>query len=113
MAEVDRTLRSTATLLVRHRADALSEGNERKASVYTQALLRRGIYLINTHTTESMAQAQANLQMLKVGFDPFEVSQGLRIEVWATTAKTRDEFTIAVLIGPNGLVRSQRIINGY
>lgn len=111
---MNRVFRCTICNMIGHRADALSEGNEKKAREYTRVLAEKGVRLGEVASTlTAMQDANAVLGVCRASFDPQQVATAARIERWDTMITCSDEFTVHVLVGIDGRKIGHKIVEWY
>jgi len=107
---------STAVVeLAKLRADALAEDNTKKSMECALRLRDKYMHPLEEGCSETsckISEINTQLQWFKAAFDPDMLKTATAIEAWGTDSNCQDEFTLFVLIGPQGYV-AHRIIKGY
>jgi len=107
--------RTSVVELAKLRADALMQENEKKAAACSQALSKKGLYQHEeacAKGAKEIAIRNTSLSMRGASFDSEQAKAAKMIDAWATNFACEDEFTLFVLIGPEGYV-THRIVNGF
>ena len=97
--------------LAKLHADAIAKGNTKKAKECAKRITDKHIHrMIGCEDKRlEMAQIQWELECAKMAFDSAMMKQATSIEGWGTNFSCKGEFTLWVLVGPNGYM-SHRMI---
>ena len=111
----DQSLRTQVIELAKLRADAIAQGNIKKADECAHRIQAKQLHQMVQGTCDERIKILAvnmDLEFFDKGFDPKHLEQATTIEGWGTNFSCPEEFTFWVLIGPNGYM-AHRIIKGY
>jgi len=107
----DQSLRTQVVELAKLHADAMAQGNTKKANECGNRIQAKQLHQIPIVDVR-IPEINYILKCFKATFDPEMISNATAIEGWGTNLSCSDEFTLFVLRGSDGYM-AHRIINGY
>jgi len=74
---------------------------------------RDGLYKINSKNKDNLRDESLNNPPFGAGFDPAEVEQAVRLEVWGTLFSHADEFVQYELYDIDNNLIAKKKVSGY